>query len=71
MSEYAEVIRKTFSMGDQERDKNNTIPKNVTRYTDIRYADRDEKWNLLDVYRPKDIEGKLPVIMSIHGGGRN
>ena len=69
MSEYAEIIRKTFSMGDMERDKNNQIPEDVVRYTDIRYANHDEKWNLLDVYRPKDINGKLPVIMSVHGGG--
>ena len=69
MSEYAEIIRKTFSMGDFERDKNNQIPQDVVRYTDIRYANHDEKWNLLDVYRPKDINGKLPVIMSVHGGG--
>mgnify|MGYP002731968065 CR=1 FL=1 len=66
MSEYAEIIRKTFSMGDMERDKNNQIPEDVVRYTDIRYANHDEKWNLLDVYRPKDINGKLPVIMSVH-----
>ena len=69
MSEYAEIIRKTFSMGDMERDKNNQIPEDVVRYTDIRYANHDEKWNLLDVYRPKNIKGKLPVIMSVHGGG--
>ena len=69
MSEYAEIIRKTFSMGDMERDKNNQIPEDIVRYTDIRYANHDEKWNLLDVYRPKNIKGKLPVIMSVHGGG--
>ncbi|MEE1400350.1 MAG: alpha/beta hydrolase, partial [Bulleidia sp.] len=69
MSEYAEIIRKTFSKGDMERDKNNQIPEDVVRYTDIRYANHDEKWNLLDVYRPKNIKGKLPVIMSVHGGG--
>ena len=43
MSEYAEIIRKTFSMGDMERDKNNQIPEDVIRYTDIRYANHDEK----------------------------
>lgn len=69
MSEYAEIIRKAFSMGDAERDKNNKIPKTVQRYENIRYAKRDKQWNLLDVYRPKKAEGKLPVILSIHGGG--
>lgn len=69
MSEYANLIRESFHNGDQERDKNNTIPDDVVRYENIRYSDFDEKWNLLDVYRPKNINGKLPVIMSIHGGG--
>lgn len=69
MSEYSDIIRKTFSMGDAERDKNNKLPSDVTRYVDIRYDNLDDKWNLLDVYRPKDVEGKLPVILSVHGGG--
>lgn len=69
MSEYSDIIRKTFSMGDAERDKNNKIPDDLIRYTDIQYDTKDSKWNLLDVYRPKDIDGKLPVILSVHGGG--
>lgn len=69
MSEYSDIIRKTFSMGDAERDKNNKIPDDVIRYTDIQYDTKDSKWNLLDVYRPKDIDGNLPVILSVHGGG--
>lgn len=69
MSEYSDIIRKTFSMGDAERDKNNRIPNNIIRYENIRYDDKDQKWNLLDVYRPKNEEGKLPVILSVHGGG--
>ena len=69
MSEYSDIIRKTFSMGDAERDKNNHIPDDIIRYDNIRYDNKDEKWNLLDVYRPKNVEGKLPVILSIHGGG--
>ena len=27
------------------------------------------KWQKLDVYRQKDATGKLPVIVSVHGGG--
>lgn len=27
------------------------------------------KWNILDVYRPKETDAKLPVIVSVHGGG--
>lgn len=71
MKNYALFIRETFTKGDNERDKNNTIPTDVKRYTDIRYDTKDETWNLLDVYRPSNVPNdiKLPVIMSIHGGG--
>lgn len=69
MSEYAEKIRENFTKIDNERDKYNQIPDDIIRYTNIRYDDKDESWNLLDVYRPIDMLGKLPVILSIHGGG--
>ena len=68
MSEYSDFIRQSFSKGDYERDKNNTIPDDVVRYENIRYNTLDEKWNLLDVYRPKNVSGDLPVILSVHGG---
>ena len=40
----------------------------MQRFDDISYGD-DER-NVPDVYRPKNESGKLPVIVSIHGGGR-
>ncbi len=68
MSEYSDKLREIVSKKDDERDKNNQIPDDVIRYVDIRYDNKDEKLNLLDVYRPKDSSGKLPVILSVHGG---
>lgn len=67
--EHAMMIRKMFTEGDLERDAGNTTPADIERFDNIRYDDKDEKWNLLDVYRPKDAKGKLPVILSVHGGG--
>ena len=29
----------------------------------------DKTWQILDVYKPKSAEGKLPVIVNVHGGG--
>lgn len=69
MSEYSDLIRKSFSEGDKERDKNNMIPDDIIRYTNIRYDDKDDIWNLLDVYLPKNVDQPLPVIMNVHGGG--
>ena len=34
----------------------------------IYLMDLATKWHLLDLYRPKDAEGKLPVLLNIHGG---
>ncbi len=69
MSETSDMVRKMFQEGDDKRDAGLTTPEDVTRYDDIVYG-TDEKWQVLDVYRPKNMEGKkLPVIVSVHGGG--
>ncbi|MBE5823399.1 MAG: alpha/beta hydrolase [Butyrivibrio sp.] len=67
MSELVEMIRKNFKENDDIRDFGLTTPADIERFDDIVYGE-DEKWQVLDVYRPKDAEGKLPVIISIHGG---
>ncbi len=54
--------------GDAKRDAGLTTPENIQRFDDILYGP-NKKWNVLDVYRPKDAEGKLPVLINIHGGG--
>ena len=61
-------MRKTFNDGDEIRDEGLTTPEDVARFDGIAYGP-DEKWNTLDVYRPKNHSGKLPVIISFHGGG--
>lgn len=69
MSETSDMVRKLFSEGDAKRDEGLTTPDNIIRYDNIPYG-KDPKWQILDVYRPKEREGeKLPVIVSVHGGG--
>lgn len=69
MSVTSDMIRKMFAEGDEKRDAGLTTPECIVRYDDIVYG-TDEKWQVLDVYRPRDAEGKvLPVIVSVHGGG--
>ncbi len=67
----AKKIRKEFGSFDKKRDAGQTSPADIRRYDDIVYGDDPKwpKWQLLDVYRPKEVEGKLPVIVSVHGGG--
>jgi acetyl esterase/lipase len=69
MSDYSLQIRKMFGEGDVKRDAGLTTPDDVQRYDNIPYGLVDAKWQKLDVYRPKNVKDKLPVILSVHGGG--
>ena len=68
MSLLSKYINRSFKKSDEKRDAGLTTPDDIVRYVDIAYGP-DTKWQKLDVYRPKDMEGKLPVIVNIHGGG--
>ncbi len=62
-------FRRECTESDTARDAGLTTPEDIVRYDNICY-DTDTKWQILDVYRPKAAEGqKLPVIVSVHGGG--
>ena len=70
MSKFSELFRATAAKTDAKRDAGLTQPANVTARRDISYlGDGSDVWNLLDVYRPRDAGGALPVIVSTHGGG--
>lgn len=69
MSQASDMVRTEFRKGDDIRDAGLTTPGDIIRYDDIVYGE-DPKWQSLDVYRPRSAEGKrLPVIVSVHGGG--
>lgn len=68
MSAISEKLREEFKKNDDIRDAGLKTPKDIIRYDDILYG-RNRTWQKLDVYRPKKAKGKLPVIISIHGGG--
>ena len=68
MSFVSFMIRTMFRRGDDKRDAGCTTPPDVRRFDDLSYGP-DAKWNVLDVYRPRDAVGPLPVIVSLHGGG--
>lgn len=60
-------IRYSWRKNDAKRDAGLSTPEDIFRVDDISYG--PDKMNVLDVYRPKNVEGKLPVIVSVHGGG--
>lgn len=68
MSIRSKIFRKMCEESDTKRDEGLTTPPEIERFDDIKYGS-DENWQVLDVYRPKALSGKLPVIVSFHGGG--
>ena len=53
MNEAVEKFRKDCVVSDTERDAGLKMPEDVERFDDIQYGP-DEKWNVLDVYLPKE-----------------
>lgn len=68
MSITSFMLRRAFKRGDDKRDAGLITPPDIRRDDDILYG-TDPKRQLLDVYRPKAAQEKLPVIVSVHGGG--
>lgn len=62
-------MREGCKKSDDQRDAGlpHDIPE-VKRFDNLKYGE-DPKWNLLDLYLPKTIAGKIPTIINIHGGG--
>jgi acetyl esterase/lipase len=68
MSINSIIFKKMSERSDNARDAGLTTPPEIERFDDIQYGN-DPTWQVLDVYRPKAAQEKLPVIVSFHGGG--
>ena len=68
MSLQTWIFRHNCKRSDTKRDAGLTTPETIERHNNLLYGS-DKKWQILDVYRPKNLSGKLPVIVSVHGGG--
>src|SRR5699024_4507193 len=67
--EAVEKMSIDWKKNDNKRDRG--LPINLTKIKivdDIEYG-KYLKLNLLDIYLTKNIGGKIPVIINIHGGG--
>ncbi len=67
MSVTSDRIRREFAASDAIRDAGLTTPDDIRRFDDIAYG--AHPLQRLDVYRPVNATGPLPVIVSVHGGG--
>ncbi|MCR4789877.1 MAG: alpha/beta hydrolase [Treponemataceae bacterium] len=70
MSLSAYIFNQVCRKGDKVRDQGLSTPDDVLRFDNLQYGS-DEKWNILDIYRPKNLDQnkKLPVFINFHGGG--
>ena len=68
MSRIASLVSKAFAVADRKKNAGLSTPDDIVRFDDISYGP-DPVWNALDVYRPREAQGKLPVIIDVHGGG--
>lgn len=62
---FNKMVRKK----DEKRESGHTWPTTVTQQNDIFYINDGNPYHKLDIYRPEDATGKLPVIIDVHGGG--
>lgn len=68
MSKYVDELRKGIAKVDFKRDLGLKTPDDIARFDNIHYG--EDKMQVLDVYKPKSsVDKKLPVIVSVHGGG--
>ncbi|MDD2213005.1 MAG: alpha/beta hydrolase [Oscillospiraceae bacterium] len=60
--------RAEWLAGDTRRDAGLSTPAEIKRLDDLSYGPHG-RFNLLDVYYPRETAGLLPVIINVHGGG--
>lgn len=73
MNRFVEMLREMFEKSETERIKEFDLSyiqrDDMIRYDNLKYGP-DAAWNTLDLYRPRDgSDKKMPVIISVHGGG--
>ena len=68
MSKTSEKLRREWGEKDGKRNEGLKTPREVVRFDSLSYGP-DPRWNLLDVFRPREAgEEFLPVILVVHGG---
>ena len=71
------VLYKVFSgfwngvvkKGDDKLHASQVYPDGIKEMTNVSYTASGSIYHLLDAYFPENAEGKLPVIIDVHGGG--
>lgn len=68
--EDANKMRKAWATGDGLRDEGLVESDKLVIIKDIDYSENyNDVWHKADIYYPEGTQEKLPVIVSVHGGG--
>lgn len=62
-------VWKNTEKSDAKVHARQVLPPGITEEDDIPYADDGDHYHLYDVYYPTENDGRLPVIIDVHGGG--
>lgn len=65
---FIRTFNKNCTKNDAKRDAGLTVPEEIDVFKDLYYGKGGIE-NSLDVYKPKNTEGRLPLLVSCHGGG--
>ncbi len=65
---FIRTFNKNCTKNDAKRDAGLTVPEEIDVFKDLYYG-KGSIENSLDVYKPKNAEGRLPLLVSCHGGG--
>ena len=68
-SERHDMMAMLLDRGDEKRMRAQSAVFNVQSDIDLPYLNDEGKAILMDLYRPTEYEGTLPVIFDVHGGG--
>ena len=69
MSFFASFFRLVFGVGDAMRDFRYREPSDILRIVQADYVGDADPFHRLELYLPTEKETKMPLIISVHGGG--
>lgn len=67
MSVISKIAKWYFRISDEKRDQDLKKSNEIIGHYNIIYG-KNKRWNQLDIYRPSNLNGPLPTIISVHGG---
>lgn len=63
------LLWKATEKSDAKNHATQSLPEGIKEENNFAYIDDGNRYHLLDVYYPAENDGRLPVIIDVHGGG--